>query len=73
MLGLLPAQESLQDLSSPPMIDAKSGVSGAGGRVEDDSTNYMSVNENFKAYKVFTHQHQPEIEYYLDQNTGCRF
>ena len=73
LLGILPAQEFLEDLSSAPIIDAKSGVSGAGGRVEDDSTNYMTVNENFKAYKVFTHQHQPEIEYYLHQNTGYRF
>ena len=54
-----------QELDQPPLIDAKSGVSGAGGRVEDDSMNYVSVNENFKAYKVFSHQHQPEIQQYL--------
>ena len=49
------------------MIDAKSGVSGAGGRIEDDSLNYMNVNENFKAYKVLSHQHQPEIQQYLNE------
>ena len=49
----------------PADVDAKSGVSGAGGRVEDDTTNYVGVNENFKAYKVFSHQHQPEIQQYL--------
>jgi Acetylglutamate semialdehyde dehydrogenase len=57
----------LGELDQPPVIDAKSGVSGAGGRVEDDSMNYVSVNENFKAYKVFSHQHQPEIQQYLNE------
>ena len=65
LLGLLPLGELLADLDRPPIIDAKSGVSGAGGRVEDDMTNYVSVNENFKAYKVFSHQHQPEIQQYF--------
>ena len=65
LLGLLPLGELLGKLDRPPIIDAKSGVSGAGGRVEDDVTNFVSVNENFKAYKVFSHQHQPEIQQYL--------
>jgi N-acetyl-gamma-glutamyl-phosphate reductase len=65
LLGLLPIGELLDGLAAAPIIDAKSGVSGAGGRVEDDSTNFMEVNENFKAYKVFAHQHTPEIEQYL--------
>jgi N-acetyl-gamma-glutamyl-phosphate reductase len=69
LLGLLPLGELLGTLAAPPVIDAKSGVSGAGGRVEDDSTNFMEVNENFKAYKVFRHQHTPEIEQYLAQCT----
>ncbi len=54
-------------MDRPPIIDAKSGVSGAGGRVEDDATNYVEVNENFKAYKAFKHQHQPEIKQYLEE------
>ena len=66
LLGLLPLAELLGELDQPPVIDAKSGVSGAGGRIEDESTNYVSVNENFKAYKVFSHQHQPEIQQYLN-------
>ncbi|MEE8436012.1 MAG: N-acetyl-gamma-glutamyl-phosphate reductase, partial [bacterium] len=65
LLGLLPLGELAGALAAPPVIDAKSGVSGAGGRVEDDSTNFMEVNENFKAYKIFGHQHLPEIEQYL--------
>ena len=65
LLGLLPLGKLLGSLDRAPIIDAKSGVSGAGGRVEGDMTNYVSVNENFKAYKVFAHQHQPEIQQYL--------
>lgn len=70
LLGILPFGELLSDLAIPPIIDAKSGVSGAGGRVEDDTTNYVSVNENFKAYKLFGHQHTPEIQQYLNELSG---
>ena len=57
------------ELAAPPVIDAKSGVSGAGGRTEDDAFSFMQVNENFNAYKVFTHQHTPEIEQVLAELT----
>ena len=67
LLGILPLAEMLGKLDQSPVIDSKSGVSGAGGRVEDDTTNYISVNENFKAYKVLSHQHQPEIQQYLNK------
>ena len=67
LLGILPFGDLLKDLDRPPIIDAKSGVSGAGGRVEDDTTSYVNVNENFKAYKIFAHQHQPEIQQYLEE------
>lgn len=69
LLGLLPFGRLLALLERPPVVDAKSGVSGAGGRTEDDSTNYVSVNENFSAYKVFQHQHLPEIQQYLEDLT----
>jgi N-acetyl-gamma-glutamyl-phosphate reductase len=72
LIGLLPLGELAAQLAAPPIIDAKSGVSGAGGRVEDESTNFLSVNENFKAYKVFSHQHQPEIEQVLEGTTPYR-
>ncbi|MCE9600302.1 MAG: N-acetyl-gamma-glutamyl-phosphate reductase, partial [Spirochaetia bacterium] len=45
-------------------IDAKSGVSGAGGRTEDGGFAYTSVYENFRAYKILGHQHWPEIVEY---------
>ncbi|HEX9841673.1 MAG TPA: Asd/ArgC dimerization domain-containing protein, partial [bacterium] len=69
LLGLLPLGDLMAELAVAPVIDAKSGVSGAGGRVEDDATNFMEVNENFKAYKVFEHQHTPEIEQVLEDCT----
>ncbi len=51
------------------IIDAKSGVSGA-GRGLNRSTHFSEVNDNFKAYKVGTHQHIPEIEQTLSQIGG---
>jgi N-acetyl-gamma-glutamyl-phosphate reductase len=43
------------------VIDAKSGVSGA-GRAATDKTHFVAVDENFVAYGVPRHRHTPEIE-----------
>ncbi|WP_249009341.1 N-acetyl-gamma-glutamyl-phosphate reductase [Conexibacter sp. DBS9H8] len=43
------------------VIDAKSGVSGA-GRAATEATHFVSVDENVRAYKVPRHRHTPEIE-----------
>lgn len=43
------------------IIDAKSGVSGA-GRSAKVANLYCEVNESIKAYGVTTHRHTPEIE-----------
>lgn len=43
------------------IIDAKSGVSGA-GRGAKAATLFCEVNESVKAYGVGTHRHTPEIE-----------
>jgi len=43
------------------IIDAKSGVSGAGKKVTP-TLHFCEVNESFKAYGVFSHRHAPEIE-----------
>jgi N-acetyl-gamma-glutamyl-phosphate reductase len=43
------------------IIDAKSGVSGA-GRAPSQKTHYVTVNENVSAYGVPSHRHIPEIE-----------
>ncbi len=59
-LGLLPLLKSeLIDVSSI-IIDAKSGVSGA-GRKANLATAFCEVNESLKAYAVAGHRHQPEI------------
>jgi N-acetyl-gamma-glutamyl-phosphate reductase len=43
------------------VIDAKSGVSGA-GREPTRTTHYISADENLTPYKVERHRHTPEIE-----------
>ena len=51
------------------IIDAKSGVSGA-GRGVSLGTHYSEVNENFKAYGVASHRHTPEIEQEMSRAAG---
>ncbi|MDZ4726601.1 MAG: N-acetyl-gamma-glutamyl-phosphate reductase [Leptospira sp.] len=53
-------------IQGPIIIDAKSGVSGAGGRTEEITFAYTNVYENFRAYKILSHQHEPEIEEYAN-------
>jgi N-acetyl-gamma-glutamyl-phosphate reductase len=43
------------------IVDAKSGVSGA-GRAPTDKTHFVTVDENVSAYGVTGHRHTPEIE-----------
>ncbi|RKD21832.1 N-acetyl-gamma-glutamyl-phosphate reductase [Ammoniphilus oxalaticus] len=63
-LGLAPAMPYIDPKSI--IIDAKSGVSGA-GRSASLATHYGEVNENFAAYRVANHQHTPEIEQTLQR------
>ena len=51
------------------IVDAKSGVSGA-GRGAKVANLYCEVNENMKAYGVTTHRHTPEIEEQLGYAAG---
>ncbi|HWL11738.1 MAG TPA: N-acetyl-gamma-glutamyl-phosphate reductase [Ureibacillus sp.] len=61
LLSVLPLiQERLID-PKYLVIDAKSGVSGAGNK-PSQTTHYSEMNENFSIYKVNEHQHIPEIE-----------
>ncbi|MBK8393934.1 MAG: N-acetyl-gamma-glutamyl-phosphate reductase [Leptospiraceae bacterium] len=53
-----------EKISSAIVIDSKSGVSGAGGRTEDIGFTFTNTYENFRAYKILSHQHTPEIEEY---------
>ncbi len=51
------------------IIDSKSGASGAGRSVSVDLL-FSEVNEGFKAYKVGSHRHTPEIEQTLSDLAG---
>jgi len=46
------------------VCDCKSGVSGAGKELKRE-THFVEVNENFRAYGVFTHRHTPEVSDHL--------
>ena len=60
ILGIAPALVSGFVSSDSIIIDAKSGVTGA-GRKAALSFFYSEINEGLKAYKVDNHQHMPEI------------
>ncbi|WP_102271843.1 N-acetyl-gamma-glutamyl-phosphate reductase [Cytobacillus massiliigabonensis] len=66
LLSLAPVVKA--DLIDPTsiIIDAKSGVSGAGKSLSRN-TSLAEANENFRVYKVNEHQHTPEIEQQLLQ------
>lgn len=61
-------KEGLID-SDTLIIDAKSGVSGAGRGAKVDNL-YCEANENIKAYGVTGHRHTPEIEEQLGYACG---
>ena len=65
LLALLPLIKT-QGLDSTVIVDAKSGVSGA-GRSAKISSLYCEVNESIKAYGVGEHRHGPEIEQFARQ------
>jgi N-acetyl-gamma-glutamyl-phosphate reductase len=72
ILTLYPAvKEGLIDVNSI-IIDAASGVSGAGRSAKVDNL-YCEVNENMKAYGVAGHRHTPEIEEQLGYAAGKSF
>jgi N-acetyl-gamma-glutamyl-phosphate reductase len=59
LLGLAPLARS--GLIADVVIDAKSGVSGA-GREPTAATHFIAADENLNPYKVEGHRHTPEIE-----------
>jgi len=73
LLGLAPLARA--GLIADVVIDAKSGVSGA-GRAATDATHFVAVDENVKPYKVSGHRHAPEIDQELAQlgaSVTCTF
>jgi N-acetyl-gamma-glutamyl-phosphate reductase len=59
LLALAPLAKA--NLIDDVVIDAKSGVSGA-GRAATEKTHFVTVDENISAYGVPRHRHTPEIE-----------
>jgi N-acetyl-gamma-glutamyl-phosphate reductase len=72
LLSLAPiVKENLIDPTGI-IVDAKSGVSGA-GRSLSRTSSYAEANENLRVYKVNQHQHTPEIEQQLiEWNAGIK-
>lgn len=66
LLGLAPLVHQQTVKPRSIIIDAKSGVSGA-GRKPSIGTSFVEVQDNLKIYKVNEHQHIPEIEQQLHE------
>lgn len=69
LLALVPLLKERLLQTEMLVIDAKSGVSGA-GRGVSLGNHFSEVNENFKAYGVASHRHTPEIEQELSRAAG---
>ena len=59
ILGLLPFMGKRVP-HTPIIVDAKTGVSGAGKKLSD-VTHFVNVNDNLFAYNPLMHRHAPEI------------
>ncbi len=63
ILGVLPFMEKRVE-GTPIIIDAKTGVSGAGKKLSE-TTHFVNVNDNLFAYNPLMHRHAPEIAHKL--------
>lgn len=69
ILALAPlAKERLVDVNTI-LVDAKSGVSGA-GRGAKTANHFPELYDNFRAYNVAHHRHTPEIEQEIGKLAG---
>ena len=59
ILGLLPFMDK-RIKNTPIIVDAKTGVSGAGKKLSE-VTHFVNVNDNLFAYNPLLHRHAPEI------------
>lgn len=65
ILGLRPLVDAGWINSTRGIVcDCKSGVTGAGKEPKRE-TQFAEVNENFRAYGLFTHRHTPEVSDHL--------
>jgi len=68
LLALWPLRERIRDV----VVDAKSGVSGA-GREASPTTHYVAVAENVSPYKIEGHRHSAELEQELPNGASYTF
>jgi N-acetyl-gamma-glutamyl-phosphate reductase len=59
-LALAPLIDARLLAPDPLIVDAASGVTGAGRKAAEDFS-FAEVDGDFRAYRVLRHQHQPEI------------
>lgn len=73
LLGILPFT---QYIDGSIFIDAKSGVSGA-GKKPNENTHYPNINDNIFSYQPLNHRHQIEISekcnYFSNKNLKINF
>lgn len=69
LLALIPLAKSGWVEPRSWIVDAKSGVSGA-GRGVSLGVHFSEINESMHAYKVAKHQHTPEIEQEMFRQSG---
>ena len=68
LLALWPLRDRIRDV----VVDAKSGVSGA-GREASPTTHYVAVADNVSPYKVEGHRHSAELEQELPNGATYTF
>ena len=71
LLGILPLFHANLVEDSRFIVDAKSGLSGA-GRKADPSLLFTEMTENLRAYKVNNHQHMPEVLQEIERLTSAK-
>lgn len=69
ILACAPLVQASYGAGRPIVINAISGVSGA-GRNPKAENQYLAVAENVRAYRIGSHQHTPEIEQELSEISG---
>ncbi len=69
ILGLAPLLKDVRVDCTRPIVDSKSGISGA-GRGAKLNTSFCEAGEGFKPYGVIRHRHIPEMEQELSKLAG---
>ena len=69
ILALLPIVKLLSASGIAPIVDSKSGATGAGRKAAIPLC-FSEIDENMKCYKPNAHQHMPEMEHVLSQASG---